>query len=644
MQPKFIQIGPFQSNRAGWCGPHDGIATGRPGCSLSDLRLVISPFHRALLGFARAEKGRAASRLLASSRILASISLAGGRRDRDRDRDRGRAKMSVIDILTRVDSICKKYDKYDVERLNGANVAGEDPFARLYGSVDADINECVEKAEAAKQEKNRATVVALNAEIRRTKAKLVEEDLPKLQRLALKKVKGLTKEELATRSDLVAALPDRIQSIPDGSSSAKKNGTWGASGSRTGGAIKFDTSDGNFDDEYFKGTEESNQFRREYEMRKMKQDEGLDIIGEGLETLKNMASDMNEELDRQVPLMDEMDEKVDRANTDLKNTNVRLKETVLQLRSSRNFCIDIVLLCVILGIAAYLYNMVFFRDLRTSLLKVETFSRSSPNLREAAPSRHPHLASRPNSRRRINPPQKGSSALASPSPSRLAALQPIAAAARDSSPPRRASPLFLRPAALALAAAAAAMSAVNITNVAVLDNPTAFLNPFQFEISYECLIPLDDDLEWKLIYVGSAEDENYDQQLESVLVGPVNVGTYRFVLQADPPDPSKIREEDIIGVTVLLLTCSYMGQEFMRVGYYVNNDYDDEQLREEPPAKLLIDRVQRNILADKPRVTKFPINFHPEPSTSAGQQQQEPQTASPENHTGGEGSKPAADQ
>ena len=85
-----------------------------------------------------------------------------------------------------------------------------------------------------------------------------------------------------------------------------------------------------------------------------------------------------------------------------------------------------------------------------------------------------------------------------------------------------------------------------------------------------------------------------------------------YTWQADPPDPSKIREEDIIGVTVLLLTCSYLGQEFIRVGYYVNNDYDDEQLREEPPQKVLIDRVQRNILADKPRVTKFPINFHPE--------------------------------
>ncbi|KAK9064933.1 hypothetical protein SSX86_016316 [Deinandra increscens subsp. villosa] len=163
------------------------------------------------------------------------------------------------------------------------------------------------------------------------------------------------------------------------------------------------------------------------------------------------------------------------------------------------------------------------------------------------------------------------------------------------------------------------MSAVNIMNVTVLDNPASFLTPFQFEISYECVSPLKDDLEWKLIYVGSAEDETYDQVLESVLVGPVNVGNYRFVFQADPPDPSKIREEDIIGVTVLLLTCSYVGQEFVRVGYYVNNDYDDEKLKEEPPQKVIIDKVQRNILTDKPRVTKFPINFHPENSESEEQ-------------------------
>lgn len=74
-----------------------------------------------------------------------------------------------------------------------------------------------------------------------------------------------------------------------------------------------------------------------------------------------------------------------------------------------------------------------------------------------------------------------------------------------------------------------------------------------------------------------------------------------------------------------------MGQEFIRVGYYVNNDYDDEQLREEPPPKVQIDRIQRNILADKPRVTKFPINFHPENSEDGGDQGE--QQSSPPHHS-----------
>ncbi|XP_022730123.1 syntaxin-72 [Durio zibethinus] len=262
--------------------------------------------------------------------------------------------MTVIDILFRVDEICKKYEKYDPEKQRELNAFCDDAFSRLYALMEADIDKALHKSEMVSVEKNRAAAVALSAEVRRIKARLIEE-LPKLQKLAKKKVKGISKEDQETRLDLVLALPERIKAIPDGCTTAAfQTGGWGASSSNKN--IKFDSSEERLDSDFFQQTEESNQFREEYEMRKMKQDEGLDMISEGLETLKNIALDMNEEIDRQVPLMDEIDSKVDKATSDIKRTNVKLKKTITEMRSSRNFCIDIILLCVILGIASYLYK------------------------------------------------------------------------------------------------------------------------------------------------------------------------------------------------------------------------------------------------------------------------------------------------
>ena len=123
------------------------------------------------------------------------------------------------------------------------------------------------------------------------------------------------------------------------------------------------------------------------------------------------------------------------------------------------------------------------------------------------------------------------------------------------------------------------------------------------------LPPFLSDLEWKITYVGSAEDEKYDQVLDSVMVGPVTTGSYRFVFQADPPDAAAFPVSDLLGVTVVLLTCSYSGNEFIRVGYYVNNAYVDEELQLDPPPVPQLNKIQRNILADKPRVTRFNIDW-----------------------------------
>lgn len=153
------------------------------------------------------------------------------------------------------------------------------------------------------------------------------------------------------------------------------------------------------------------------------------------------------------------------------------------------------------------------------------------------------------------------------------------------------------------------MSIVSLINVEVLNNPAKFTDPYEFEITFECLEPLKEDLEWKLTYVGSSTSFEHDQELDSLLVGPVPVGLNKFVFTADPPSPDLIPASELVSVTVILLSCSYRDQEFVRVGYYVNNEYDSEELRENPPAKVKVDHVVRNILAEKPRVTRLNISW-----------------------------------
>ncbi|KKZ62492.1 histone chaperone ASF1 [[Emmonsia] crescens] len=161
------------------------------------------------------------------------------------------------------------------------------------------------------------------------------------------------------------------------------------------------------------------------------------------------------------------------------------------------------------------------------------------------------------------------------------------------------------------------MSVVSLLGVRVINNPAPFLAPYEFEITFECLEQLQKDLEWKLTYVGSATSSEHDQELDSLLVGPIPVGVNKFIFEADPPDLKRIPASEILGVTVILLTCSYDGREFVRVGYYVNNEYDSEELNDEPPSKPIIEKIRRNVLAEKPRVTRFAIKWDSEDSAPA---------------------------
>lgn len=53
------------------------------------------------------------------------------------------------------------------------------------------------------------------------------------------------------------------------------------------------------------------------------------------------------------------------------------------------------------------------------------------------------------------------------------------------------------------------------------------------------------------------------------------------VRSAESPDPATIPSTDLVGVTVTLITCCYKQREFIRVGYYVNNEHNDPAINAE---------------------------------------------------------------
>jgi histone chaperone ASF1 len=99
-----------------------------------------------------------------------------------------------------------------------------------------------------------------------------------------------------------------------------------------------------------------------------------------------------------------------------------------------------------------------------------------------------------------------------------------------------------------------------------------------------------------------------DQELDDCLVGPIPVGVNAFEFEGSSPKPSVIPPEDVLGVAALILTGSYKDQEFVRVGYYQNTEYEDDELKESPPKNVMFEKLVRDISA-KPRVTRFQIKW-----------------------------------
>ena len=58
------------------------------------------------------------------------------------------------------------------------------------------------------------------------------------------------------------------------------------------------------------------------------------------------------------------------------------------------------------------------------------------------------------------------------------------------------------------------MSLVNVLNVIVKQSKTPFLDKIHFQVYFETVRALKHSLTWRVIYIGQASNEQYDQILE----------------------------------------------------------------------------------------------------------------------------------
>lgn len=224
----------------------------------------------------------------------------------------------------------------------------------------------MQKSGEVNTEKNRALRAALNAELRKEKALLMEE-LPELARLVRSGGK-ITAEVEAERLERLEEAQQAVEDLGDGNNqnggSLRPQRDVSALGAGPSTSYSRDRpivldastlSAGNA--AVYQHTAVTDQFVRDVNVSQSRQDIALDNIERGLSTLKDLGGAMNEELERHDILIDEVGVKMDTVTKELQTNNMKLHGLVTQVRSSRRFFIDIILLCVVLALGLYIYTM-----------------------------------------------------------------------------------------------------------------------------------------------------------------------------------------------------------------------------------------------------------------------------------------------
>lgn len=222
----------------------------------------------------------------------------------------------------------------------------------------------IQKASDAVNQKNRALLAVLKAEFRK-EATTLEDEIRQLQQLVKHGGKKLSPEiekerleRLAEAREAVEEFSKNSQSSENGFSPLRPIAKFKSKEFASGTRIDINGSGlASADSRAYMHTDQTKEFTREASLAKERQDIALENIERGLSTLKDLGGAMGEELQRHDGVIDEVGAKMEAVTTEIQNNNMKLKGIVTQVRSTRRFFIDIILICVLLAIGLYIFNM-----------------------------------------------------------------------------------------------------------------------------------------------------------------------------------------------------------------------------------------------------------------------------------------------
>jgi len=104
--------------------------------------------------------------------------------------------------------------------------------------------------------------------------------------------------------------------------------------------------------------EEEKAKMQEWEEEKARQDQDLNEIGVVVDQLREQSKLASENIDRTNKKVKQVTKKTVQATKKVNQQNKKLKDLVKKLRSGDKLCIDIVLILIVLGLIAVLYNII----------------------------------------------------------------------------------------------------------------------------------------------------------------------------------------------------------------------------------------------------------------------------------------------